>query len=301
MMLSRNISGNGNQYEIDFIKNRKPFTVYLFSLLKYLLIFSVLLFSSCKTTKKVVESPSAKVKLKGEEVIQVFDSVKAREFRFKYLSAKATVNYTDKSGVTQEFDVNLRIHYDSLIWISITPLLGIEVARAIVRHDSVIVLDRLHKTYIKRDYKFFEDWLKTNVDFEMMQAVIVGNYFQYLEKEKLRSLYDEEPYVIMSTLNKRQAKRASEEKDPNKPIIQDFWIDGNYRIAKSRITDEKRERWIEATYKDFTEVNGSLFPNNFVVTIASNSPTIIRVDYSKVVSEDTLQMPFSIPEKYTSK
>jgi hypothetical protein len=131
--------------------------------------------------------------------------------------------------------------------------------------------------------------------------VIVGNYFQYLEKEKLRSVYEEEPYVILSTLNKRQAKRAAEEKDPSKPLVQDFWIDGNYRIAKSRITDDKKDRWVEASYKDFTDVNGYLFPNSIVVTIASTSPTIIKVNYKKAASADSLQMPFSIPDKYELK
>jgi hypothetical protein len=119
-----------------------------------------------------------------------------------------------------------------------------------------------------------------------------------MEKEKLRSLYEEEPYIILSTLNKRQARRASEEKDPNRPVVQDFWIDGNYRIAKSRISDEKKDRWVEATYSNFTDVSGFLFPNNFVVTVAASTPTIIKVKYTKIVSEDTLAMPFTVPEKY---
>ncbi len=256
---------------------------------------------SCKTTRKVVESPSSSVKLKGEEVIQVFDSVMSREFNFKYLSSKANVSYTDKSGSATDFDINLRLKYDSIVWISITPLLGIEVARVLITRDSVFILDRLHKTFQKRDFAYFEDLLRTNVDFNMIQSVIVGNYFQYLEKEKLRSMYEDEPYIILSTLNKRQARRATEEKDPNKPVVQDFWIDGNYRIAKSRISDEKKDRWVEATYSKFTDVGGYLFPGNLVVTVASSSPTIIRVEYTKVVSEDTLQLPFSIPEKYQEK
>lgn len=271
------------------------------NILSFIVLFSSIYFLSCRITRKVVDSPSASVKLKGEEVIQIFDSVKEKEFLFDYLSAKAEVSYTDKSGETNSFDINLRIRHDSAIWISITPLLGIEVARVLINHDSVIVLDRLHKKYLKRDFQYFEELWKTNINFEMIQAVIVGNYFQYLEKEKLRSVYEEEPYFILSTLNKRQARRAAEEKDPNRPLVQDFWIDGNFRIAKSRITDEKKDRWVEASYKNFTEVNGHLFPNNLVVTIASTSPTIIRIEYTKAVNEDTLQMPFSIPEKYEAQ
>jgi hypothetical protein len=267
-----------------------------------ILVIIVSLFTlSCRTTKKIVDTPAASLKLKGEEVIQIFDSVMAKEFNFDYLSAKAEVSYTDKSGETNSFDINLRMRRDSAIWISITPLLGIEVARVLINKDSIIVLDRLHKTFLKRDYQYFEDLWNANVNYDLIQAVIVGNYFQYLEKEKLRSIYEEEPYIILSTLNKRQARRAAEEKDPNKPLVQDFWINGNFRIAKSRITDQKKDRWLEATYSNFTEVNGYLFPNNIVVTIASATPTIIRVEYNKAVNEETLQMPFSVPEKYQAK
>jgi hypothetical protein len=191
--------------------------------------------------------------------------------------------------------------HDSAIWISITPLLGIEVSRLLVTRDSVIVLDRVHKTYLKRDMQYFEDQLKTNVSFEMLQAVLTGNYFQYQKNEKLKSLYEEEPYVILSSLNNRQVKRSLEEKDPTKPVVQDFWIDGNYRIAKSRITDEHLDRWVEASYKNFIDVNGSLFPLNFVITLASITPTIIKVEYSKVTKVEELQMPFTVPEKYQAK
>lgn len=256
---------------------------------------------SCKTTRKVVESPSSVVKLKGEEVIQVFDSVMQKEFSFKYLSAKAKVSYTDKTGETNDFDINLRVKKDSIIWISITPLLGIEVVRVLIDKDSVYILDRLHKKYMKRNFSYFEDLLKSNVHYDMLEAVITGNYFQYLEKEKLRSLYEDEPYIILSTLNKRQARRAAEEKDPNKPVVQDFWIDGNYRIAKSRISDDKKSRWLEATYSNFTDVGGYLFPNNMVVTMASSTPAIIKIEYTKIMSEDSLLLPFSIPEKYTEQ
>lgn len=265
---------------------------------RVLFFLMLLIFAACKTSKKIVESPSASTKLKGQEVIQIFDSVLAHQFSFEYLSAKANIDYTDKTGETQSFDINLRVRRDSTIWISITPLLGIEAARVLVTKDSVHILDRVHKTYSKRGLSYFEELLKTNVSYDMMQAVIVGNYFQYLKNEKLKSLYEEEPFMILSSMNKRQLRRAAEEKDPNKPVIQDFWIDGNFRIAKSKITDDKRDRWVEATYKNFIDVNNSLFPSTLVVTISGVSPTIIKLEYNKVTAPDSLQMPYSVPEKY---
>ncbi len=269
---------------------------------RILAIFCLIFFlGACKTHRKVVETPSASTKLKGEEVIQAFDSVIAHQFQFKYLTAKASVDYTDRTGDTRSFDINLRLKRDSAVWISITPLLGIEAARIMVTTDSVWMLDRVHKTVSRRNISYFEELLRTNVSFDMLQSVIVGNYFQYLKNEKLKSIYEDEPYYILSSLNKRQVRRAAEEKDPNKPVVQDFWIDGNFRIAKSKITDDKQNRFVEATYKDFVDVNGTLFPNNLVLTISGITPTIMKINYSKVVQVDSLQMPFSIPEKYEVK
>lgn len=265
------------------------------------LLCCLFVLASCHTTKKVVETPNATVKLKGNEIIQVFDSMVNKQVRFHYLTAKAAVDYTDKSGETNSFDVNIRMCQDSAIWISIIPLLGIEVSRLLVTKDSVIVLDRVHKTYLKRDMQYFEEQLKTNVSYEMLQAVMIGNYFQYQKTEKLKSMYEEEPYIILSSLNKRQVKRALEEKDPTKPVVQDFWIDGNYRIARSRITDEKLDRWVETNYKNFTDVNGYLFPLNLVITLASNTPTIMKIEYTKVSTMEELSMPFTVPEKYQAK
>lgn len=281
---------------VKFYTNYLKMQSYRLAMLSFIIV--VLFSYGCRVQKKIVETPNASTKLKGNEIIQVFDSVMIHQFKFNYLNAKANVDFTDRTGDTKTFDINLRVHRDSLIWVSITPLLGIEAARLLITKDSVFVLDRVHKTISRKGLIYFEESLKTNVNYEMVQAVIVGNYFQYQKNEKLKSLYEEDPFVILSSMNKRQLRRAAEEKDPSRPVVQDFWIDGNYRIAKSKITDDKRDRWVEATYKNFTDVEGSLFPNGLVVTISGSTPTIIKLEYNKVVTADSLAMPFSIPDKY---
>jgi len=268
-----------------------------------LLVVAILLLlgSSCKVAKPTVAAPPPTVTARGAIVNEVFDSVLSKQFDFEWLSAKAQVDYTDKSGETNSFDINLRMRKDSVIWISITPLLGIEAARVLIDRDSVVLLDRVHKEWKVRSYDYLGDMLRTPIDFEMIQAVVLGNYFSYQRNERIRSYYEEQPYAILSTLNKRQARRAMEEKDPSRTVIQDFWIDGNYRIVKSKITDEKLDRWVEASYTQFTAVNGRLFPLNIVVTFFSSTPVIMKVSYLKVTSEESLTLPFTIPEKYERK
>jgi len=284
------------------MKRRK----YVCSLIITYSILLITFFSACRTHKKIVSTPLP-LKLKGENVIELFDSVEAHKFDFNWLVAKIEVEYTDRENDPQSFDVNLRARKDSAIWLSITPLLGIEVARVLITKDSLMIVDRIHKTYMSRDYGYLEGLLKTKMNFEIMQAVMVGNYFPYLKNEKLKSVYEDSTFLILSTLNKHQARRVMEDKDVNKPVIQDFWIDGNYKIRKSKITDDKLNRTLEADYNNFFELNpdstGSnkkLFPQNIEVTVAASAPLKIKVQYNKVTEEPTT-LPFTVPEKYDRK
>src|ERR1700704_1747762 len=129
-------------------KVRRNFS--FFSILAILLFF---LASSCKTAKKIVVD--APLKLRGAGVIQVFDSVLANEFSFEWLTLKASVDYTGHDE-TESFDVNVRVRKDSAIWISITPLLGIEAVRVLVTRESMQILDRVHKTYTVHDFDYLE-------------------------------------------------------------------------------------------------------------------------------------------------
>ncbi|MFM2136730.1 MAG: hypothetical protein RL021_2130 [Bacteroidota bacterium] len=265
-----------------------------------MLVFACLFSTSCRVVKKAEAAPPP-VRPKGSLVNEVLDSVMSRQFEFEWLTAKAQVDYTDKTGETNSFDINLRIRRDSVIWISITPLLGIEAARVLINRDSLVLMDRVHKEWKVRSFDYLGELLRTPVDFDMVQSVLLGNFFQYQRNEKIRSYYEEEPYAILSTLNKRQVRRSLEEKDPSRPVIQDFWIDGNYRIVKSKITDDKQDRWVEASYTGFAAVNDRLFPHNMVVTFFALTPVIMKITYSKVTSEEAVTLPFTIPDKYERK
>jgi hypothetical protein len=92
-----------------------------------------------------------------------------------------------------------------------------------------------------------------------------------------------------------------EDKDPNKPIVQDFWINSGYRITKSRMEDDKLDRSLEANYTDFTEAGGKLIPTRIFVSITSSKPVTIKVEYSKITVDEPVSLPFSVPEKYEKR
>ena len=64
------------------------------------------------------------------------ENIEINTFKFDYFTAKAKLNYTNGDQKLSAV-ANLRIKYDSLIWISISPGLGIEVLRLKLTTDSV--------------------------------------------------------------------------------------------------------------------------------------------------------------------
>src|SRR5205085_9842288 len=173
---------------------------------------------SCKTRKAAQPATAvADIKpMKGESVDSLLDKLQQYSFKAEWMNAKANVTTID-SGEETSFNINLRIHKDSVIWISVSPLLGIEVARVMITPDSIKMLDRLHGKYQCSSFEYINKLLQMKVNFEIVQALLTGNFFAYKRSEnKFNSVYLEDKYYILSSLTKHKLKRALEEKDPNK-------------------------------------------------------------------------------------
>ncbi len=281
----------------------KPHWFY-FSLSRFLitLIIPVFIISSCKTTRKsekpVVIKNNRNFEEKGAEVLlkNILDSA----FYGRWINAKA--NVTAKVGdETNSFNINLRMCRDSAIWVSVTPLLGIEAVRVLLTPDSVKFLDRLHREYKITGYRFINELLHiSNLDFDVVQGILTGNLFAF-KKNKFNSVYLEDQQYILSTLSKRKLKRSLEEKDPSKPVIQDFYVDGNsYRITKLYIEDNRgANKTMLTEYSDFQQTNEGVFPHQSKTIIKAEKDVQIDIEYSKLSIGDTLDFPFSIPKNYT--
>src|SRR5258706_5484359 len=120
-------------------------------MIRSLLLFScfflmILFFSGCslfhKTEKPIVIKRNRKLEDKSAE--ELLKTINDSSFSAQWINGKASVE-TDMEGKTNSFDISIRAKKDSAICISISPLLGIEVARLLITRDSVKFMDRYHK------------------------------------------------------------------------------------------------------------------------------------------------------------
>ncbi len=275
------------------------FKINSFVLRSCLLMSVLLAFSACFPSRKITTAQPLP-EMRAETLIEKMDSAAVH---CKTISAKiaATADVNEKS---QSFTVNLRMRTDSIIWLSISAL-GIEAARVVITRDSIKMLDRIDARYTITDYSYLNNLLEIGVDFAMLQELLLGNYFPYFDAKKMRSAYVDEQYYILSTLRKRKLKRAMEEKESMKRIIQDVWLDPlTYHIVKMAIDDNKVAKKLLISRNDFfaaeseTGSDSLSIAHHVTLKLEAEKPATIDLQLSKVVVNKTLEFPFNIPDKY---
>jgi hypothetical protein len=262
------------------------------------LLFTLALIPSCKTREKAA-GPIVKDSRKTEDrtAPDLQQLIQDNAFKPSTINARAAVK-TSGGSLEGSFNITLRLKTDSAIWISVSPLLGIEVARALITRDSVKFIDRLNKKYALADFQFLSNLLNVNVDFDIVQGVLTGNFFAY-RKNRFNSVYVEDSHYILSTLSKRKLKRSLEETDISKPVIQDVWVeDGTFRITRLAIEDLRAQKSLYTDYLDFRATGGGLFPFKSSTRVKGEQEVNLDIEYNRVVVNTPIEFPFNIPSGY---
>jgi hypothetical protein len=255
------------------------------------------LFAGCTSTRHIIKAP---LKEKGADYL--FDQLKKSEIHFSDLSAKFSAEYT-KDKKTTSFSGQIRIKHDSLIWISISPIMGIEMLRVVLTNDSIKYLNRISSTYFLRDFNYMNRLLNKALDFDMVQAFLLGNDFSFYENGKFKAGIDGGQYKLSTAERHKLKKNLRKNVTSDNIPIQHIWLDpSNFKIIQIVIKEiEKDNRKFEANYSEFEEINGQLFPTKLFFAIETGESNVkINVSYSRIVIGQCQNFPFRIPESYQS-
>ncbi|MBN2746050.1 MAG: DUF4292 domain-containing protein [Bacteroidales bacterium] len=260
-----------------------------------ILIILLLLFSGCKSRKP--EAPK-RSEIKLNRVDSVFHSMKAAEFEFETLVARFSGIY-NFDGTKQNFNGQLRLLNDSLIWCSIT-VMNIEVARVMVTPDTVKMINRLSRKYFLTDFRYINYNLNTDIDFDMLQALILGNDIPYYETDKFNLEIKPESFVL-STIGRHKLKQyVKTDDDLSKVLVQKIKIDKTtLRIMEQNLKQVRNpNKKVEAIYSNFEDHNG-LFPTEITFKFIGVKELILHFNFTKIEKNTEISFPFKIPNSYT--
>ena len=263
------------------------------------LIFLIFIFPvlyGCKTSRKIAKEP---LKEYGAEYL--FTKLKENELKFDWVEAKFNLDLIiDKKKTT--FKGQMRMRKDSAIWVSFSPALGIEMARLLITTDTVKFINRLNKTYFIGDYSVVNNFLKTNVDYDVLQAILLGNDLTYYDNGKFRATYDSKEYHLVTAGRSKLKKYIKTQADAERIYIQNIFLNPEtFKITHLKIKELKKEsEKLNASYSDFKPVDNQLFPHLINYDITAGIQILVSLYYTRIELDDPQRFPFKISSKYSS-
>lgn len=244
----------------------------------FALFFTVSLFLfSCKSSKEI--SGSRNKKIPADSLLVALEN---SHLQYEWFSAKARVNYQDDSD-SKSFTAAIRMRKDSVIWVSVTSMLGVEVARLLIHNDSVFLLDRLNKIYRHEPLSLLEQYFSFPLKIDLLQNILVGNaLFIAPEQAKIRQ-------------DRNKCTFASENVQYRYALSFDS---DNLAISTEHLTDIQSGRSISLVFEDYKSEDERLFSYARTITVKADEPIELSLKFSKVKWNEPLTFPFQVSEKY---
>ena len=228
-----------------------------------IVLISLLILGGCKSKQKVAVRESAPQRDNLiEQVIAVEPS-----FKSMHLS-KMTMNMISGS---HEFKLraSVKLITDSIISISIMPLMGIEMYRLTLTPKGFTIVDKLNRKYADATYDYIRNKFGITLDYRSVEALLSNQLFVIpASKKPLTECFvaeREATYQLLRSLQKIMERDL------------EFRIDPYGRISEVDLTDGSSSM-MKASYSELKKFDSILFPTQVSVSVM-NKKQRMHVDF----------------------
>jgi len=249
------------------------------NLLKIAALTLVILCFGCKSVKNVARSGSLNDNLTSKQLIKEHSK---NQSHFKTLQARVKVEYI-QGDMSQGHSINLRMEKDKTIWLSAT--LGI--VRAKITPEKVSFYNKLDNTYFDGDYSLISDLLGTELNFENLQSLLLGESLFNLDREDYIVNIHEKSYVL-------QPKEQNE-------LLKIFLLlnPAHFKMDSQQLAQNIKNRTLQIDYKNYQKIDRQIFPKDIKITaLEEGFETIINMEFKSISLDSDLRFPFRIPSGF---
>lgn len=246
---------------------------------QFALVLLVVGISSCKSTK-VVSDGTIDSRLSAKSVIK---SHYQNTFDFKTLSGKVKVDYSNGTS-SQGFGLNLRMEKDKAIWISSTPL---PLVKAYITPTRVSFYNKLQNEYFDGDFSYLSKLLGTEIDFRMLQNLLLGEALLDLRNQKHDLSITDGTYQLKPRAGNDLYK-----------IL--FRIEPkNFKMHVQQLAQPNENRLLEIRYENYQKVANEVLPNEVLIkAITKDSENSVNLEYRNMELNRPLNFPYKIPKGF---
>ena len=248
-------------------------------MLKYMrfVVFAILVIS-CKSTK-VVRDGALDEKLSAKAIIRTHYQ---NQVGFKTLSGKMKIDYSDGES-SQGVSVSFRLEKDKAIWMS-APL---GMVKAYITPERVSFYNKLQNEYFDGDFSYLNELLGTELDFNNVQNLLLGDPLFDLRKTK---------YVASVSGGSYQLKP----KDPMALFKTVFQIEPkNFKVTSQQLSQPLKKRLLQINYTDYQRISRWILPQSVAIAaIEGDDRNKIDIEYRNIEFNQSLSFPYKIPKGF---
>ncbi len=260
----------------------------------------ILIFTSCRSTRKIQTAITKKDTVVVAVVVndphadsmqfikEAYDKLVKNRIEFETFSAKINTDYQGSDGKKYDVNVFVRMKKDSLIWLSVNGLLGIEGMRVLIDRDSVKILNKLEKEYQARSLDYLQNVAALPLDLRSLQELIIGN-----------------PVFLDSNF-----KSYSQDGDIISMMCEGDWFrhlislhNNDHLVLHSKLddVDVMRNRTCFLNYSAYENKYGINFSTSRNISVTEKTKLDVKLNFKQYAFNETLSFPFSVPKNYIVK
>lgn len=248
----------------------------------FIILLLLIFIISCKTKSVVSQEKVASTRLTAAKIIENHYNNK-NDFSTLYIKSKA--QYADNKQ-TQNVTAEIKIKKDEQILISIR-FLGITMAKALITPKTVSYYEKINGSYFEGDFSALSLWLGTDLDFDKIQNMLLGQAIDNLKKGEYIESLTEQLYRLDEISNTNKTKKSF------------FFDTEKFLVKRQEITQSDQERKFEVTYSDNKVYDQVTLPSNVVIdTYQNKGKTEINLDYNTITFNEELSFPYDVPNGY---
>ncbi len=234
--------------------------------------------SSCGSTRLLADGSI-------DESLSVRNLIRNHEAsrnNFRTLSGRLGIDYSDGEE-SQRVTVSLRMKKDEVIWLS-APL---GVIKVLITPDRVSFYNKLDNEYFDGDFSYLSRLLGSDIDFEKLQNLLLGDAIVTLQGRKYELQYTADSYEL----------KPKPSPDFYKLFLR---IEPRYfRLASQQLAQPLEKRLMEVQYASYQEVGGEIIPDEVhIAAIDQDQRITIGISYKQVELNRELRFPYKIPKGF---
>ena len=237
----------------------------------------------CKAKKQAIVAPKSVATIPDKSLSKL-DAIRASQSSYNTFSGKAKTKL-DINGSSNDVTLNIRIQKGKKIWVSVTAIAGIEVARALITPDRLLVIHQLHGLYLQKPFAYIYSYTSHQINFDSLEALLVGNAIPQLINEDAKLQADSGRTVMSGNLQELTYK-----------LVLGIDLKSNH----TELTDQDAGQSLTVDNSAFIAATNRVLPSQIdMSSVMPKKKVKMNLHYIKADFDQPLEYPFSIPSGYS--